>query len=440
MDLLSVSLIAAFLAPLLASVVLGLATILLERRPGEAFAYRLTAAGLAGSVLADLLAIGAVLGLFGPEARASLAGVEVEFGPWLTVGTYTIPVVALVDRVSMAFAILAAFLTALVAAFSRTYLHREPGFLRFFVLLSLFASGTQLVAWAGALDVMFAGWELMGWSSALYIGFFCERREPVRSSLRAFTTYRLCDVGFLLAMVTTHEFVGSTRLAALTQETIVAPSATPLIAGMFVLAALGKSAQLPFSGWLPRAMEGPTPSSALFYGGLSIHVGLYLVLRVWPVVAASPVVKGATVVIGLLTALYATAVARVHPDAKGALAHATLAQVGLILAEIALGFTTLALVHILGHASLRVWQYLRAPNTIHDAHRLGHHPAPPFLGFAPAGVAAHGYMAALHRLRLDERLDALLSPVLLLARGLDRLDAAYRRAATLDPPTPEDRR
>ena len=440
MDLLSVSLIVAFLAPLLASVVLGLATILLERRPGEAVAYRLTAAGLAVSALADVAAICAVYEVFGPAARASLHGVEVDFGSWLTVGTYTIPVVALVDRVSMAFALLAAFLTSLVAAFSRTYLHREPGFLRFFVLLSLFASGTQLVAWAGALDVMFAGWELMGWSSALYIGFFCERREPVRSSLRAFTTYRLCDVGFLLAMVTTHEFVGSTRLAALQQETIVAPAATPLIAAMFVLAALGKSAQLPFSGWLPRAMEGPTPSSALFYGGLSIHVGLYLVLRVWPVVAASPVVRGATVAIGLATALYATAVARVHPDAKGALAHATLAQVGLILAEIALGFTTLALFHILGHASLRVWQYLRAPNTIHDAHRLGHHAAPPFLAAAPAGLAARSYLAALHRLRLDERIDALLSPVLLLARGLDRLDAAYWWTATLDAPVAEDRR
>jgi NADH-quinone oxidoreductase subunit L len=331
-------------------------------------------------------------------------------------------------------------LTLVVGGFSRTYLHREPGFLRFFVLLSLFASGTQLVAWAGALDVMFAGWELMGWSSALYIGFFCERREPVRSSLRAFTTYRMCDIGFLLAMVATHEFVGSTRLAELALESVVAPAATPLIAAMFVLAALGKSAQLPFSGWLPRAMEGPTPSSALFYGGISIHAGLYLVLRVWPVVAASPVVTAATAVIGVLTALYATAVARVHPDAKGALAHATLAQVGLILAEIALGFTTLALFHILGHASLRVWQYLRAPNTIHDAHRLGHYAAPAFLGSAPPGLAARAYLAALHRLRLDERIDALLSPVLLLARLLDRVDAAYRRKATLDRPVSEDQR
>lgn len=440
MDLLSVSLAVAVLAPLLASVVLGLATLLLERRPSEGTAYRLTAAGLAVSALADLAAIGAVYELFGPEARASLRGVEVDFGAWLTVGSYTVPVVALVDRVSMAFALLAGFLTSLVGAFSRTYLHREPGFLRFFVLLSLFAAGTQLVAWAGALDVMFAGWELMGWSSALYIGFFCERREPVRSSLRAFTTYRLCDAGFLLAMVTTHELVGSTRLAALAQEALVAPAATPLIAGLFVLAALGKSAQLPFSGWLPRAMEGPTPSSALFYGGVSIHVGLYLVLRVWPVVAASPVVTAATVAIGVATALYATAVARVHPDAKGALAHATLAQVGVILAEIALGFTTLALVHIAGHASLRVWQYLRAPNTIHDAHRLGHHAPTPFLGLAPAGLAARGYLAALHRLRLDERIDALLSPALLLARGLDRLDAAYRRTVTLDRPAPEDAR
>ena len=136
---------------------------------------------------------------------------------------------------------------------------------------------------------------------------------------------------------------------------------------------MGKSAQLPFSGWLPRAMEGPTPSSALFYGAVSIHAGLFLLLRVWPVLEVSFVARTVGVLVGLATALYATAVVRVHTDAKGALAHATLAQVGLILAEICLGWTALALTHLVCHAFLRLGQYLKAPNTIHDSHRLGHH-------------------------------------------------------------------
>ena len=135
---------------------------------------------------------------------------------------------------------------------------------------------------------------------------------------------------------------------------------------------MGKSAQLPFSGWLPRAMEGPTPSSALFYGAVSIHAGLFLLLRVWPVLEVSLVARAVGVVVGLATAVYAAAVVRVHTDAKGALAHATLAQVGLILAG------DLPRLDDAGAGASRVprvpaaGQYLKAPNTIHDTHRFGH--------------------------------------------------------------------
>lgn len=435
MDLLQWGLIVGCFAPLAAAVATGLAALLHARRPSERTVFLLAAAGLLGCVAGNVAATLAGSGALGDAARTSMVHVghprEVDFGPWIQAGTYVVPVVALVDRAAMAFGLLAAALTTLVAFFSRTYLHKDPGFLRFFVLLGLFASGTQVVAWAGSLDVMFAGWELMGWSSALYIGFFQERREPVRSALRAFVTYRLCDVGFLLATVATHEYLGSTRLSALSDAARVAPAITPVLAALFLLAAAGKSALLPCSGWLARAMEGPTPSSALFYGGISIHAGLFLVLRTWPVLDASPLVEGAAIGLGLLTAVYATGVARVHADAKGALAHATLAQVGLIFAEIAAGFTGVALVHLVGHALLRVWQYLRAPNTIHEVHRLGHpHPGP----FLPVRTALEprAYFAALHRLRLDEALDRLAAPVLALARGLERVDGALRRAVSLD--------
>jgi NADH-quinone oxidoreductase subunit L len=200
---------------------------------------------------------------------------------------------------------------------------------------------------------------------------------------------------------------------------------------------MGKSAQLPFSGWLPRAMEGPTPSSALFYGAVSIHAGLFLLLRVWPVMEVSFVARTVGVLVGLATALYATAVVRVHTDAKGALAHATLAQVGLILAEICLGWTALALTHLVCHAFLRLGQYLKAPNTIHDSHRLGHGhaPSPSLLARWSPALAARLYAASLHRLRLDDRIDTAFSPVLALARGIDRVDGWLRRAVTLDGPS-----
>jgi NADH:ubiquinone oxidoreductase subunit 5 (subunit L)/multisubunit Na+/H+ antiporter MnhA subunit len=342
-------------------------------------------------------------------------------------------VVCIIDGLSVTISLFASVLTALVARFSRTYLHKEPGFVRFFGLLGLFATGTQLVAFSGALELFFAGWEIIGIASALFIGFFHERDEPVRSAIRAFSTYRLSDAGLLIATVTTFELLGSARFSSLTGAAGLPAIEATVLALMFLLSAMGKSAQLPFSGWLPRAMEGPTPSSALFYGAVSIHAGLFLLLRVWPVFEASPVARGVGVVVGLATAVYAAAVARVHTDAKGALAHATLAQVGLILAEICLGWTTLALTHLVCHALLRLGQYLKAPNTIHDTHRMGHqHHGPNWIERLLPAMTPRMYAAALHRLRLDDRIDAVFSPVMSLARALDAADSRLRKSLSLD--------
>jgi NADH-quinone oxidoreductase subunit L len=423
-DPLAIVLVVAVAAPLLAALLVGVRDLLGARR-SEGLTTQIVGAGVLAAALADLGV--ALLSWGGPPF------IDVDYGSWLAVGTYEIPLVLRVDTLALAFGTLAAALTVVIARFSRTYLHKEPGFLRFHVLLALFCAGTQLVAFAGAFDVMFAGWELMGLTSALFIGFFHERAEPTRSAVRAFATYRLCDAGFLLATVMTHELIGSTRVSDLAHAAHVTPLEDSIIAALFLLAAMGKSAQLPFSGWLPRAMEGPTPSSALFYGSVSLHAGLFLVLRVWTTVDAAPVVKAAAVVIGLGTAVYGTLVARTHTDAKGGLAHATLAQVGLILAEIALGFTTLATWHMVGHALLRVWQYLRAPNTIHDAHRLGHaHVGPSWLEQRAPVWATRLHAASLHRLRLDDLVDALLAPAWAAASLLDAADRRYRAAFSVD--------
>ncbi len=408
----------AILLPLVAAILIGLLLMGRGRWLGEDAVARTITSALFASAAASLVA--GACHVFVPGSR--VPG-NIEYGDWLAVGNYAVPIVALVDGIALAFSLLAAALTALVARFSRTYLHKEPGFARFFVLLGLFAAGAQLVAFAGALDVFFAGWELIGISSAMFIGFFHDRDEPVRSSVRAFATYRLCDVGLLIAMVTMHEVLGSTRFSALATAGTLPPLESATIAALFLLSAMGKSAQLPFSGWLPRAMEGPTPSSALFYGAVSIHAGLYLMLRVAPLLAEAPVVAGVGVLVGAGTALYAAAVARVHTDAKGALAHATLSQIGLILAEICLGLTTLALVHLVCHALLRAYQYLRAPNMLHDVHQHGHteHRAMMFARVAPR-LSARLYAASVHRWRLDERIDGLIAPVLRLARALARID------------------
>lgn len=421
-DVTSAALAASILAPLVAVLALGGRVLLGRQAPAEGTTYRLIMGGLVASTLASWTSLALYLGVAGEPVVG-----EVDFGSWLLIHDYQIPAVLLVDGVAITISVLTATLTAVIARFSRSYLHREPGFTRFFAVLGLFAAGTQLIGLAGALELFFAGWELIGISSALFIGFFHERDEPVRSSIRAFATYRLADTGLLIATVVTFELLGSARFSAMDRAAALSPAGSTLIALCFLLAALGKSAQLPFSEWLPRAMEGPTPSSALFYGAVSIHAGLFLLLRVWPVMAVSPAARVVGVAIGLATAVYAATVARTHTDAKGALAHATLAQVGLILAEICLGWTQLALAHLVCHALLRLGQYLKAPNMIHDSHRIGHgHQTQPLLArFAPR-LAAVLYAQSLHRLRLDDRLAQLMTPVLGLARWLDVADGRWR--------------
>lgn len=429
-DLVHLFLALSIVAPLVAVPAIGVRVLLGDRFPSETSAYRISAAGLMVSTLASVVVFLYFAGAFGPPVRG-----EIEFGRWLRIHDYEIPLVLLVDRISVTISLFAVILTSLVARFSRTYLHKEPGFVRFFVLLAFFASGTQLVALAGALELFFAGWEIIGISSALFIGFFHERDEPVRSSLRAFATYRFADAGLLIATVVTFELLGSARFSAFSRAPSLPAAASTAIALLFLLSAMGKSAQLPFAGWLPRAMEGPTPSSALFYGAVSIHAGLFLLLRIWPVLEVSYVARASGVVVGLSTALYASSVVRVHTDAKGALAHATLAQVGLIVVEICLGWITLAIVHLVCHALLRIGQYLKAPNLIHESHRLGHGAHRPSLleRFAPR-LAVRVYAASLHRLRLDDQIDRAFAPVLALARAIDRADRGLRRALSLDGP------
>ena len=143
-----------------------------------------------------------------------------------------------------------------------------------------------------------------------------------------------------------------------------------IVCFLLLLAASGKAAQVPFSGWLPRAMEGPTPSSAIFYGAISIHAGAYLLLRAQPLLAQSVLASSLVILIGAATAIHGTIVGRASADAKTSLAYATLTQVGIVFIEIGLGWRWLAVAHILGNATVRTMQYLRAPSMLHDYHQM----------------------------------------------------------------------
>lgn len=276
------------------------------------------------------------------------------------------------DRLSIPFVILTYVLCGTIGAFANRYMHREAGFNRFFLLLSLFVVGMVTTSLAGTIETLFTGWELVGLSSALLVAFFHERPAPAANGLRVWIIYRISDAALLMASVALHHMQGEGDFDKFLRGewpngvTALSPYQAMFIGLLFLLAAMGKSAMVPFSGWLPRAMEGPTPSSAVFYGALSVHLGAFLLLRFSPLLQQSLLLRIAVIAIGLSTALYATFEGEVQTDIKSALSFASLTQVGLIFVEIGLGFQYLALLHILGHACMRTLQFLRAPTLLYD--------------------------------------------------------------------------
>lgn len=360
------------------------------------------------------------------------------YGNWFEVGHYHFPLALWADYLSLPLLTLSALLTLIVSVFSRRYIHRDAGFFRFFMLLNLFGSGILLFFAAGSFDLMIGGWEIVGITSILLIAFFQHRDDPVTSALRVFATYRACDVGLLTGVVLMHIFVGTSEFSQVLPNNIephtpLVGNAATIVAFLLLLAAMGKAAQVPFSGWLPRAMEGPTPSSAIFYGALSVHAGAYLLLRAQPLIASSLLVAEAIIAIGLLTALHATLVGRTCADAKTGLAYATMTQLGLIFVEIGFGFTRLALWHLTGHALLRTMQFLRAPSLLHDHHRVhaaaaGHLAATGkhYESLLPLSVQHWLYRLALDRGHHDNFLDRfVVGPVVKLAHVLHRFEAKW---------------
>jgi NAD(P)H-quinone oxidoreductase subunit 5 len=206
-----------------------------------------------------------------------------------------------------------------------------------------------------------------------------------------------------------------------------------LVGALLLLAAAGKSALVPFSGWLPRAMEGPTPSSAVFYGALSVHLGAFLLLRVSPILDASPGLSALVVACGLITALFAYLASSVQTDIKSALSFASVLQVGIIVAEIGFGLRYIALVHLIGHACLRTLQFVRAPTLLRDRgvleNAIGNRlprPAGPWDRVAVGPVRAWLYRFALERGYLDSLLrDHVVAPFTRALRWCDALERQW---------------
>jgi len=373
-------------------------------------------------------------------ATTHASAITVTFGSWFAVHEYRFPLVLVADRLSLPFLAMTVVLSGLIGQFSATYLHRESGFFRFFLLLHLFAFGSLLAFAAGSFDLLIAGWELVGITSVLLIAFFDRRPAPVENGLHVFGIYRACDIGLLLGVFALHNWAGSASFAG-GMPHLPATEAT-VVCLFFLLAAAGKGAQIPFSGWLPRAMEGPTPSSAIFYGAISIHAGAYLLLRAQPLLAEAPVASIAVIATGLATAVYGTMAGRASADVKTSLAFASLAQVGVIFVEIGFGWKSIAVAHVLGHALVRTLQFLRAPSMLHDYRRMrsamgGEISRGPTEHLLPDGVRLWLYRWAFDRGHLDTILDRwFIHPLYEISRLFTKMDGigtAGRAARGTDP-------
>lgn len=339
---------------------------------GERRISRLTQAAVLFSLLPAIAILVMMLAL-------NIRYVPIELGDWVAIPQqeFQFHLKFVFDRLSIPFVILSCVLCGVVGSFTRRYLHREDGYARFFLYYAIFFCGMVVSAIAGTIETLFVGWEMVGLSSALLVAYFHERENPVRNGQRVWSIYRLADAAFLIAAITMHHLTGEGDLGGLMSNgiwpegTAAMSSGQALFVGsLLLIAAAAKSALFPFSGWLSRAMEGPTPSSAIFYGALSVHLGAYLLLRVSPIIEASVVLQILLITLGVVSAVSGALMSRVQSDIKVSLAYASLTQVGIIVVEIGCGLYYLALTHIIGHACLRTMQLLRAPTLLRDYQSL----------------------------------------------------------------------
>ncbi len=383
------------LAPILAAALLGFG-IVSGRVQGEAaerFTARLATGAAALSFLLSALAI---------TLRANgLMSKHIVLGTWLASGDYRVEISFHADGLGLGLSLLFGLLAWLVARFSVNYMHRETGFHRFFLVLALFAGAMQILVLAGNAPLAFAGWELAGVCSYLLIAYAYDRPTAAGNATRAFVTNRVGDAGFVLGIYCAYAWTGGVEWPqVLEQGAQLDATRAGVLAACFLLAAAAKSAQVPFSPWLARAMEGPTPSSAIFYGAVMVHAGVYLVLRLEPVFEQAPPVMALMAAMGFATAVYGFVCGLVQTDVKSALIFSAMGQVGLMFLECGLGLWSLAAGHLAAHAVVRGYQFLTAPSLMH---RVAGMPTRP----PPAWIARRRwlYLAALRRFWLEEMVD-----------------------------------
>ena len=342
-----------------------------------------------------------------------------SIGRWLDSDTLHVQINFITGGFSVRLAALFSVLLVIITRFSINYMHREGGFHRYFFILSLFASAMLLLVLSGNAVVTFIGWEMAGFCSYLLIAYAYDRPVAATNATRVFVTNRIGDAGFILGIGLSYAWgdnVSWSDLNAMAGQ--LSRGEATGIALCFAIAAFAKSAQFPFTPWLARAMEGPTPSSAVFYGAVMVHAGVYLLILLEPVFEHAPAAKGLVAIVGAITALYAVIVGLTQTDAKSSMIFAASGQLGLMFLECGLGYWQLAGWHLCAHAVVRGYQFLTAPSLMHNVQ------GNPIKPVSPAIARLRwAYVASLQRFWLDQINDwALVRPIHRLAHDLGHFD------------------
>lgn len=295
---------------------------------------------------------------------------EIKFFTLYTHEQYHFTLAAYLDDVTITFLLIGNLITLIIVYFSRYYMHREKGFKRFFNTILFFHVAYTLTALAGNFITMFMGWEFLGVSSFLLVAFYRERYLPVRNAVKIFSVYRFGDVGFIMGIWALNQLIHSdVSFLTLNSNDFVShfsgkkmEFALIIVSVCFLLAAMVKSAQFPYTYWIARAMEGPTPSSAIFYGSLSINMGVLLLLRTQSVWYSVWSIKLLLIIIGIMTVLMANSTSKVQPSIKAKIAYLSAAQVGIMFIELAFNLRLLVLIHFTTNAFFRTYQLLVSPS------------------------------------------------------------------------------
>jgi len=289
---------------------------------------------------------------------------------WLEGGATAIRLGFLLDPLTAVMAVMVSFVSLLIFIYSVGYMEHDANFTRFFCFLALFAAAMLGLVVANSLLLFFICWELVGLASYLLIGFWHHKPSAAAAAKKAFITTRIGDIGFFVGMLLLNSRAGTLLFydggnGCLEKTGLVVSMAIPLL---IFCGAVGKSGQLPLHVWLPDAMEGPTPVSALIHAATMVAAGVFLVARVYPLMSAAPGALEVITWVGALTAVFAASIAVAQNDIKRILAYSTVSQLGYMMMGLGAGGVAVGMFHLTTHAFFKALLFLGAGSVIHGCH------------------------------------------------------------------------